>query len=92
MVGLGRLELPTPRLSSACSNQLSYRPPAGWSSDKRVSDGMNCLREKGETCWRDFASQPAFLVLSNRPDLTPVILDLVNVGLIAESEISLERR
>ena len=26
MVGLGRLELPTPRLSSVCSNQLSYRP------------------------------------------------------------------
>ena len=28
MVGLGRLELPTSRLSSARSNQLSYRP--GW--------------------------------------------------------------
>ncbi len=26
MVGLGRFELPTPRLSSVCSNQLSYRP------------------------------------------------------------------
>jgi hypothetical protein len=26
LVGLGRLELPTPRLSSVCSNQLSYRP------------------------------------------------------------------
>ena len=24
MVGQGRLELPTPRLSSVCSNQLSY--------------------------------------------------------------------
>ena len=24
LVGLGRLELPTPRLSSVCSNQLSY--------------------------------------------------------------------
>src|SRR5690606_19672087 len=29
MVGLGRLELPTSRLSSARSNQLSYRPKAG---------------------------------------------------------------
>ncbi len=28
MVGLGRLELPTSRLSSARSNQLSYKPPA----------------------------------------------------------------
>ena len=26
-MGLGRFELPTPRLSSVCSNQLSYRPP-----------------------------------------------------------------
>ncbi len=26
-VGLSRLEPPTPRLSSVCSNQLSYRPP-----------------------------------------------------------------
>jgi hypothetical protein len=29
MVGLGRLELPTSRLSSARSNQLSYRPETG---------------------------------------------------------------
>src|SRR5712664_3106505 len=27
LVGLGRLELPTSRLSSARSNQLSYKPP-----------------------------------------------------------------
>ena len=26
VVGLGRFELPTPRLSSVCSDQLSYRP------------------------------------------------------------------
>ena len=26
LVGLGRFELPTPRLSSVCSDQLSYRP------------------------------------------------------------------
>jgi hypothetical protein len=26
MVGPGRFELPTPRLSSVCSNQLSYEP------------------------------------------------------------------
>jgi hypothetical protein len=29
MVGPGRLELPTPRLSSVCSNQLSYGPGQG---------------------------------------------------------------
>jgi hypothetical protein len=27
VVGLDRFELSTPRLSSVCSNQLSYRPP-----------------------------------------------------------------
>ena len=27
LVGLGGFEPPTPRLSSVCSNQLSYRPP-----------------------------------------------------------------
>lgn len=34
MVGLGRLELPTPRLSSVCSNQLSYRPLKHFFKDK----------------------------------------------------------
>ena len=29
MVGLARLELATPRLSSVCSNQLSYKPQTG---------------------------------------------------------------
>src|ERR1700750_959755 len=31
MVGLGRFELPTSRLSSARSNQLSYKPEIPWS-------------------------------------------------------------
>ncbi len=34
MVGLSRLELPTSRLSGACSNQLSYNPEYG--GDKRI--------------------------------------------------------
>ncbi len=33
LVGLGRFELPTSRLSSARSNQLSYKPPAGREAD-----------------------------------------------------------
>ncbi len=32
LVGLGRLELPTSRLSGVRSNQLSYRPAAPWQS------------------------------------------------------------
>jgi len=33
MVGLGRLELPTSRLSGVRSNQLSYRPETGNQAD-----------------------------------------------------------
>ena len=36
MVGLGRLELPTSRLSSARSNQLSYKPAPGFSDRQRA--------------------------------------------------------
>ena len=39
MVGLDKVELSTPRLSSACSNQLSYRPA---DSETRRSDLGRC--------------------------------------------------
>ena len=35
LVGLGRLELPTSRLSGVRSNRLSYRPPSGGSAPRR---------------------------------------------------------
>lgn len=41
MVGLGRLELPTSRLSSARSNQLSYRPD-------KPSTSMRPVRKRNE--------------------------------------------
>src|SRR3954462_11719168 len=37
VVGLGRFELPTPRLSSVCSNQLSYRPASTQPRRPRIS-------------------------------------------------------
>ena len=37
VVGLGRLELPTSRLSSARSNQLSYKPLARVSNQESVT-------------------------------------------------------
>lgn len=37
MVGPDGLEPSTPRLSSACSNQLSYEPEIGNGSDRRES-------------------------------------------------------
>src|SRR6266851_5360974 len=40
LVGLGGLEPPTPRLSSVCSNQLSYRPvSAGHVNAQPISVG-----------------------------------------------------
>src|ERR1700730_1539713 len=39
MVGLGRLELPTSRLSSARSNQLSYKPQAQAPNHKPLNSG-----------------------------------------------------
>ena len=47
MVGPGRLELPTPRLSSVCSNQLSYGPIPG---------DLSVLSSKERETWSaDFA-------------------------------------
>ena len=42
MVGQARLELSTPRLSSACSNQLSYRPII-----KKLTLPCGCPRKVG---------------------------------------------
>jgi hypothetical protein len=48
MVGLGRFELPTSRLSSARSNQLSYRPNSKASKRTRFKPTtQNPLRAKG---------------------------------------------
>ena len=38
MVGLTGLEPVTPRLSSACSNQLSYKPKNGGAEEARTPD------------------------------------------------------
>ena len=41
LVGPGRFELPTPRLSSVCSNQLSYGPsPAALAQDRFAETGL----------------------------------------------------
>ena len=39
VVGLGRLELPTSRLSSARSNQLSYKPDEALSRTRALARG-----------------------------------------------------
>jgi hypothetical protein len=49
MVGLGRLELPTSRLSSARSNQLSYKPePLHASTRRQVAAALAQVRQLTE--------------------------------------------
>jgi hypothetical protein len=47
LVGLGRFELPTSRLSSARSNQLSYKPPPGINDQRSPTTGW-LVREERE--------------------------------------------
>ena len=51
MVGLGRLELPTSRLSSARSNQLSYKPQTllpmeGSGTCSRATGSRQCIAQR----------------------------------------------
>ena len=48
MVGLGRLELPTSRLSSARSNQLSYKPDEASSSGSHAHSRANHDGKEGK--------------------------------------------
>ena len=55
MVGLGRLELPTSRLSSARSNQLSYKPellnpmPTAIAPGRASRNAMTTIADKGSS-------------------------------------------
>src|ERR1700727_2964726 len=53
MVGLGRLELPTSRLSSARSNQLSYKPLTRGANicAQPVNAGCIAQRNARGACW-----------------------------------------
>jgi hypothetical protein len=46
VVGLGRLELPTSRLSSARSNQLSYKPLGGVSHQQSAASDAKIVDAK----------------------------------------------
>src|SRR5215210_251153 len=46
LVGLGRFELPTSRLSGVRSNQLSYRPSAGKPIPWKLGRGFECTVER----------------------------------------------
>src|ERR1700730_6879796 len=68
MVGLGRFELPTSRLSGVRSNQLSYRPKGGGSRRHLRSHGNTPIPwklnrgKRGQLLLIDLVASPASLV------------------------------
>jgi hypothetical protein len=56
-VGLGRLELPTSRLSSARSNQLSYKPLTPNSRFKDLRLGASIKMQHRRSPWRVFVRE-----------------------------------
>ena len=73
MVGLSRFELLTPRLSSVCSNQLSYRPfsspystefsknqvsPVPSKLDRNVHNQTQLVTDRSRICLLPFAAKP----------------------------------
>ena len=100
VVGLGRLELPTPRLSSVCSNQLSYKPelyglhqakdPAGscFIPEKKRYTGSSDDREDrkyAKHILRKEVIQPQVPLRLPCYDFTPVIDPTVVACLLAVS-------
>jgi hypothetical protein len=58
LVGLGRLELPTSRLSSARSNQLSYKPEAEPENAGPPKTAQTAPKGASKRCVQDKASRP----------------------------------
>ena len=77
MVGLSRFELLTPRLSSVCSNQLSYRPSEPTFSAPLFKEPAR-LRACGATAWpvpsKLNRTCAHFAVDSLRPGLSPGLM------------------
>lgn len=80
MVGLTRLELVTPRLSSVCSNQLSYRPASGQRrrlhgnlADFRLTDNLLWILAEATYAFVKEVIQPQVPLRLPCYDFTPVI-------------------
>ena len=93
VVGLGGLEPPTPRLSSVCSNQLSYRPLVDLNRPTAVAFGFVSIRRtcvgarKGcDACLLKEVIQPQVPLRLPCYDFTPVIDPTVVGGLLAVSQ------
>ncbi len=77
MVGLTRLELVTPRLSSVCSNQLSYRP-----SDTPMKNNLLWILTNRQSFVKEVI-QPQVPLRLPCYDFTPVIGHTVVTALFA---------
>ena len=66
MVGLSRFELLTPRLSSVCSNQLSYRPNSGLVKELRIEDPGSLKTRQNVTSMNPVFYQMASFEASGR--------------------------
>ena len=75
MVGLTRLELVTPRLSSVCSNQLSYRP-----SDTSMKNNLLWILTNRQSFVKEVI-QPQVPLRLPCYDFTPVISSTVGAPL-----------
>ena len=82
-VGLVRFELTTPRLSSVCSNQLSYRPSRSFKTDREEEEefgidlevlgprGTERLQKGGDPT----AGSPTVTLLRLHPSYQPLLRD-----------------
>jgi hypothetical protein len=81
VVGLGRLELPTSRLSSARSNQLSYKPLTtnflrkDWSMLARI--GLHQMRRTSDSPWRVFVREERETKTAKSRQCSSTILTIV---------------
>ena len=100
MVGLGRLELPTSRLSSARSNQLSYKPDEASSSGlqpngakpRRKKEGKR-RRRQGADClvtklgWRELSGVSILRKEVIQPQV-PLRLPCYDFGPVADPTVA----
>ena len=82
MVGLTRLELVTPRLSSVCSNQLSYRPSKSGLSSFSQTTCCGFLQKEASSSIKEVI-QPQVPLRLPCYDFTPVIGHTVVSALLA---------
>ena len=73
LVGLGRLELPTSRLSSARSNQLSYRPGKPGLPAHRTDDRRDAPAAARDLLSKSIANGKPFMIFLRKEVIQPQV-------------------